>query len=340
MKRRTFLIIALLCIFLQGILALPKVHVIATGGTIAGTSSGSGYTAGQVTIDNILAAVPDLSKYAELDYEQFCNIGSQDMDETIWLSLSKRINELFATGKYDGIVITHGTDTMEETAYFLNLTTRSDKPVVLVGSMRPSDAPDADGPKNLLVAVKAAADKKNTGKEVMCCLNQKLFEASGVFKNNSRDVDAFAAIKPDYTMPHGSKVGFDITSVEKLPNVGIIYGYAGCSTLPLQAFVDAKFDGVVLVGVGDGNFRADVQKIAEKAVNNGMKIVRSTRCPHGGVYTEGGEVEDLELGFIASGSLNAQKARILLMLALTQTKDTDQIRQYFNKPIALQTAKK
>jgi L-asparaginase len=139
----------------------PNIHIIATGGTIAGKSSECGYKAGESSIEEILAAVPELKKIANLDFEQFCNIGSQDMDETIWLSLAKRVNEVLALGMYDGVVITHGTDTMEETAYFLNLTVHSPKPIVLVGSMRPSDAPDADGPANLLVAVKAAANGEN-----------------------------------------------------------------------------------------------------------------------------------------------------------------------------------
>lgn len=333
MKKTTFLITILLCLIAQGVWALPKVHVIATGGTIAGTSSGSGYTPGQVVIEDLIAAVPELVNYAELDFEQYCQIGSQDMDETIWLGLSKRIDEVLATGQYDGIVVTHGTDTMEETSYFLNLTLKSNRPVILVGSMRPSDAPDADGPKNLLVAVKAAANAENVDHEVMCCINETLYPASGVYKNNSREIDAFAANEPDYYMPHNADNGFDISSIEALPQVGIIYGYGGCSELPLKAFVDAHFDGVVLAGVGDGNFRKPVQEIAEQAVKDGMQIVRATRCPHGGVYTEGGEVEDLELGFIPSGSLNPQKARVLLMLALTVTNDTELIREFFSKPI-------
>lgn len=319
--------------------ALPKVHVIATGGTIAGTSSDSGYDAGQVSIEDILAAVPELNDYAELDYEQFCNIGSQDMDEHIWLLLAKRINQVLLDDSYDAVVVTHGTDTMEETAYFLNLTTHSPKPIVLVGSMRPSDSPEADGPKNLVLAVKTAVDPESTGKEVMCCLGEKIFEAGSVFKNDSHAIDAYAAITPDYYMPHDDNTGFDISKIESLPQVGIIYGYGGCSTLPLQAFMEADFDGVVLAGVGGGNFYAPVQELAEQAVAKGMKIVRSTRCPYGGVYTEGGEVDDLQLGFIAAGCLNPQKARILLMLALTETNDTDRIREYFNQAITTELSR-
>ena len=327
-----------MCFMTVWVFALPKIHIIATGGTIAGTSSGSGYDAGQVSIEDILAAVPELNNYAELDYEQFCNIGSQDMDDHMWLSLAKRINQVLQGDTYDAVVVTHGTDTMEETAYFLNLTTHSPKPIVLVGSMRPSDSPEADGPKNLIVAVKTAVDPESAGKEVMCCLGEKIFEAGSVFKNDSHAIDAYAAVTPDYYMPHDENTGFDISNIETLPKVGIIYGYGGCSTLPLQAFMDDDFDGVVLAGVGGGNFYGPVQELAEQAVAKGMKIVRSTRCPYGGVYTEGGEVDDLQLGFIAAGCLNPQKARILLMLALTTTTDTETIRQYFSQAIITEMA--
>lgn len=335
-RLKLFFVLCYVCVSL-GAFALPKVHIIATGGTIAGKLSkgGQGYDAGQVGVKALLDAVPQLSEYADLDYEQFCNIGSQDMNETIWLRLAKRINAVLADSQYDGVVVTHGTDTMEETAYFLNLTVHSEKPIVLVGSMRASDDPQADGPINLLKAVKTAANKSNVGREVLCCLGNKIFEAGSVFKQNTHAIDAFASAAPDYVMPHGKRVGFDIEQVEKLPRVGIIYGYGGCSPKPLKAFMKARYDGVVLAGVGMGNFYADVKALAQTAVKKGMKIVRSSRVPYGGVYTKQGEVDDEELGFIAAQSLNPQKARILLMLALTQTRDTQRIRQYFQRPITI-----
>lgn len=309
---------------------MKKIHIIGTGGTIAGKMAHGGYDAGQVSIKSLVESLPELKTYADLDYEQFCNIGSQDMNETIWLNLAKRINLLFADDRYDAIVITHGTDTMEETAFFLNLTTHSPKPIVLVGSMRPSDAPDADGPANLIMAVKTAASDEAMNREVLCCLGQKIFEAGSVFKFDTHAIDAYASVEPGYGLPHNVDTGFNIEGIETLPKVGIIYGYGGCSTLPLQAFIDANYDGVVLAGVGGSNFYYDVMMLAEEAVKRGMKIVRSSRVPFGGVYTEGGEVDDNKFGFIAAQSLNPQKARILLMLALTQTTDTEKIRGYFN----------
>lgn len=325
--RRYFLFILLICIPLCSN-ALPKVHIIATGGTIAGRTAtdGKGYDAAQVGIDVLLDAVPRLRKYADLDYEQFCNIGSQDMNEAVWLSLAKRVNAVLAGDAYDAVIITHGTDTMEETAFFLNLTVGGGKPVILVGAMRPSDAPDADGPANLLAAVKAAGSRRYQGREVLCCSAGKLYEAGKIYKHDTHAIEAF---RSGDCLPGLHRGLFDVSAVEVMPRVGIIYGYGGCSVLPLRSFVDNGFDGVVLAGVGMGNFYGVVMDAALPAVSKGMKIVRSTRVPNGGVHTALGEVDDERCGFIAAGPLNPQKARILLMLALTQTDDTAAVRGYF-----------
>lgn len=332
----TLLFVAV-CICCQ---AVPRIHVIATGGTIAGKlSAGSNnYEAAQVAVETLFDAVPMLMEYAELEYEQFCNIGSQDMDETIWLKLAQRVNSLMADSTCDGIVITHGTDTMEETAFFLNLTIARLKPVILVGSMRASDDPQADGPDNLLVAVQRVIDsnfqqKENPYNEVLCCLGQKVFKASDVFKLNTHTVDAFgsAGNKCLKLISDCKSPVFDISGLETLPQVGIIYGYGGDSSLPLQSFMDAGFSGVVLAGAGMGNFHRCVMKTALEAKEAGMVIVRSSRVPYGGVYTDQGEVDDIKYGFVAANGLSPQKARILLMLALTKTNDIEQIRNCFSE---------
>lgn len=314
---------------------LPKIHIIATGGTIAGVSSEIGYDAGKASIESILDAVPELSEYADFDYEQFCNIGSQDMSEGIWLPLAKRVNEVLATYAYDAVLITHGTDTMEETAFFLNLTIHNPKPVILVGAMRPSDAKDADGPSNLIKAVQTIVGHDAVGKEVMCCLGGKVYEAGAVFKNDTHSPDPLSVTTPDWYLPHNEDTGFYVDELAELPKVGILYGYAGSSLPALDAFLDAGYKGVVFAGVGDGNLNAEVMDRAAEAAESGVKIVRSARIPYGGVYTEGGEVDDEKLGFIASGSLSPQKSRILLMLALTFTHDTDTIRSYFRDGVRL-----
>ena len=326
--------------------AKPKIRIIATGGTIAGvaaTSASSAYSAGQVGIQTLIDAVPQILQLADISGEQLVNIGSQDMNDEVWLKLAKRINVLLNEEGYDGIVITHGTDTMEETAYFLNLTVKSDKPVILAGSMRPSNAISADGPANLYNAVAAAVSPACKGMGVLCCMNNQLLDAKTVIKTHTIDCDTFeggpsgiigfiyngeAKLLQKPLNKHTEDSEFDVTRLDKLPKVGIVYGYANASPLPMQAFVDAKFDGIVLAGVGDGNFYKDVFDVAVKAQESGIQIVRSSRCPTGPTCLNS-EVDDEKYHFVASLGLNPQKARILLMLALTKTHDWKEIQEYF-----------
>ena len=311
------------------IVAKPKIRIIATGGTIAGVSSSStssAYTAGQVGVQTLIDAVPQMLYLADISGEQLVNIGSQDMNDQVWLKLAQRINQLLNEEGYDGVVITHGTDTMEETAYFLNLTVKSDKPVILVGSMRSSTAISADGPGNLYAGVAAAASPNSKGRGVMCCMNNLLLDAKDVIKMHTTDVATFQTAnygKVGYVYNgeaiynrsidnlHTTKSEFDVTGLEKLPQVGIVYGYANASPLPFQAFIDAKFDGL-------------------KARQKGINVVRSSRCPTGPTCLNG-EVDDEKYEFVASLTLNPQKARVLLMLALTKTRDWKQIQEYFKK---------
>ena len=347
MKTLRFSLLVLFTLVLSvSVMAKPKIRIIATGGTIAGvaaSASNSAYTAGQVGINTLIEAVPQIKDLADVSGEQLVNIGSQDMNDQVWLKLAKRINEILNQEGYDGVVITHGTDTMEETAYFLNLTVHSDKPVILVGSMRPSTAISADGPANLYNGVAAAADAASKGHGVLCCMNNQLLDAKDVIKSNTTDCatfkgGTFGSIgyvyngKPYYyrqvTAKNTVNSIFDVDNITELPKVGIVYGYANCSPLPMQAFVNAKFDGIVLAGVGDGNFYKDVFDVAVKAQNSGIQIVRSSRVPTGPTCLNG-EVDDSKYHFIASLNLNPQKARVLLMLALTKTHDWQQIQQYF-----------
>jgi len=343
---RLNLLVLITLVFSISVIAKPRIRIIATGGTIAGvaaSSSSSAYTAGQVGINTLIEAVPQIKELADVSGEQLVNIGSQDMNNQVWLKLAKRINELLNKEGYDGIVITHGTDTMEETAYFLNLTVHSDKPVILVGSMRPSTAISADGPANLYNGIAAAADTASRGHGVLCCMNDQLIDAKDIIKSNTTNCATFKGGtfgnigyvyngKPYYyrqvTSRNTINSEFYVDSLTELPTVGIVYGYANCSPLPMQAFVKAKFDGIVLAGVGDGNFYKDVFDVAEKAENEGIQIVRSSRVPTGPTCLNG-EVDDSKYHFVASLNLNPQKARILLMLALTKTHDWKQIQQYF-----------
>lgn len=320
------------------------IHIIATGGTIAGSagsSSDTAYSAGTVGLDDLLATVPEIQQLARIDGEQLCSIGSQDMDESIWLKLSSRVNQLLADDKCDGILITHGTDTMEETAYFLNLTVHSDKPVILVGAMRSSSAISADGPANLYNGIAALADPESRGRGVMCCMNSKLIDAKDVVKRHTTDLATFegdgclgyvygtkAYYNRRVTFTHTYHSEFDVTGFTSLPKVGIVYGYAGCSPLPFDAFVDAGYDGIVIAGVGDGNIHKNLFPSAVKAAENGIIVVRSSRCCTGPTCLNG-EIDDDRYHFVASQNLNPQKARVLLMLALTRTRDWKEIQHLF-----------
>lgn len=326
---------------------LPNIKILATGGTIAGagiSATGSTYKAGEVGVNTLINAVPELTKIANLSGEQVASIGSQDMNDQVWLALSKRVNALLAKDNVDGIVITHGTDTMEETAYFLDLTVKSKKPVVLVGAMRPSTAISADGPKNLYDAVVTAADKDSQGRGVTVVMNEQVFDAKDVTKTNTTNVDTFKS--PNYgaigyihngdttyryeEVKKDNNLFFDVSKLTKLPKVGIVYNYANASDIPVKALINNGFKGIVNAGVGNGNIYKDIFKQLIKARKDGIVVVRSSRTPTGST-TQYGEVNDAKYGFIASETLNPQKSRVLLMLSLTETTNSKKIQHFFEE---------
>ena len=314
---------------------LPNVVVLATGGTIAGTgasATGSSYTAGKVRIEEMIDAVPNIRKLANLTGEQTANVGSQDMSVKVWLTLANRINELLAKKDVDGIVITHGTDTQEETAFFLNLTVKSDKPVVMVSAMRSSTALSADGPLNLYNGVAVAASKEAKGKGVIVVINDAIYSAHSVKKMLTTPVHAFMA--PEHGQlgtanfgqveffhePHGvhtTQSEFSVKGVKSLPRVDIIYGCADVSTDLMDLMIKAGAKGIIIAGVGDGNTNKGTLAAAKRATAKGIPVVRASRIPVGQVLVHG-EVVDTDYGTIASDELSPQKARILLMLALNK----------------------
>jgi len=324
----------------------PNIVILATGGTIAGAAASgtqSAYTSGAVTIDAMLKAVPGIEKLANIKGEQISNVGSQDISFDIMLKLAKRINELLATPDVDGIVITHGTDTMEETAYFLNLTVKSDKPVVMVGSMRPSTAVSADGPLNLYNAVAVAADPQAKGRGVLVVMNDQIHAAHSLTKTSTTSVQTFmsplrgvvgvtAYGKNDwYNTPpwkHTSQSEFDISNVTKLPRVDIVFADADMEPDLIDASVNAGAKGIVIAGVGNGNMNKVSVEAAARAVKKGVVVVRSSRVATG-MVDRNVEVNDDELGFIASDELNPQKSRILLSLALLKPESLSQIQESF-----------
>lgn len=325
---------------------LPNIVVLATGGTIAGagvSSTGSAYTSGQVKIDAMLDAVPNIRKLANLKGEQIANVGSQDMSVKVWLDLAKRINELLATKDVDGIVITHGTDTQEETAYFLNLTVKSDKPVVLTGSMRPSTALSAEGPLNLYNAVALAANKEARGYGVMVVMNDEIHAAKDVRKMITTPVQTFQSPQEGligtiifgealfFHKPSGKNTvnsEFSVDGVTSLPRVDIVYAYADASPDIIDLLVKAGTKGIVIAGVGDGNMNAGTLEACKKATAAGVPVVRASRVPIGAVLIKG-EIVDADYGTVSSDELNPQKARVLLMLALQKQRSRDELQRLF-----------
>jgi L-asparaginase len=325
---------------------LPNIVILATGGTIAGagaSSTGSAYTSGQVKIEAMIDAVPNIRTLANLKGEQLANVGSQDMSVKVWLDLAKRINELLATKECDGIVITHGTDTQEETAYFLNLVVKSDKPVVLTGSMRPSTALSADGPLNMYNAVAVAANPESKGYGVMVVMNDEIHAAHDVKKMISTPVQTFQSPQEGmigtvifgqvlyFHKPSGRHTlnsEFSVDGVTELPRVDIVYACADVSTDLIDIMVKAGAKGIVIAGVGDGNMNAGTLEAAKRATAKGIPVVRATRVPIGAVLING-EVVDKDYGTVSSDELNPQKARVLLMLALLKDRSREDLQRLF-----------
>jgi L-asparaginase type II len=326
---------------------LPNVTILATGGTIAGTGSSStttvGYTAATVGVQSLIKAVPELAKVANVSGEQVFQIASENMGDAQWLLLAKRVNVLLAQPNVDGIVITHGTDTLEETAYFLDLVVKSRKPVVLVGAMRPSTALSADGPIHLYNAVLLAGSQEAVGKGVLVAMNDQIQAARDVSKTNTSTLDSFKTTelgmlgyiqgsRPFFyrqsLRKHTVETEFDIGALQSLPQVDIVYGYANMGPVAIDAFMAAGARGIIHAGVGDGSLAAKAIPALKAARAKGALVVRASRVGQG-IVARNGEANDDELDFVVSDTLSAQKARILLMLALTRTSDSKLIQQMF-----------
>jgi len=326
---------------------LPKIKILATGGTIAGSSDSetdtTGYKPGSLGVEELIESVPQIKKIADVSGEQISNIGSENMDNATVLKLAKRINKLLTSKDVDGIVVTHGTDTMEETAYFLNLVVKSKKPVVMVGAMRPATAISADGPLNLYNAVKIASSKRAQNKGILVALNDQISAARYVTKTNTTATDTFKSAEQGYlgtvaggnvifynnpTRKHTTQSVFDVSKLDKLPQVDVIYTYQNDNRYLYDAAVKQGAKGIIVAGYGNGTMSDAALSGAKAAVKKGSLVVRSS---HAGSGTVTYEASDDKNKFITSDSLNPQKARILLMLALTKTKDRKQIQEYFNE---------
>jgi L-asparaginase len=350
MNSRTFRLAALLA-FASSIAiasdAKPKIMILATGGTIAGAQSApseAGYKSGTFSVEELIKAVPKLKDVADVSGEQVANIGSQTMNHEVWLKLAARVNAVLK-GDQDGVVITHGTDTMEETAYFLSLVVKSEKPVILVGSMRPATAMGADGPANLYNAVALAANAQAKGRGPLVILNDEIHYAREAQKMNSTQLDTFKSPNrgragvmntgtAHFFYPNNarhttqSEFSVDGVAAKDLPKVEIVYSYANAGRDIVDGLVEKGTKGIVLAGVGDGNTTDALLAGLTDAAKKGVAVVRSTRTGSG-LVVRNVEVDDDKMGFIASMELNPQKARILLMLGLMKSSDPKRLQEYF-----------
>jgi L-asparaginase len=310
---------------------LPRVAILATGGTIAGSASGRGaigYNAGEVSADDLIRAVPGIDKLARLTTEQVSSIGSQDMNEAVWFQLARRIDQILGPGGADAVVITHGTDTMEETAFFLANVLHTDKPVVMVGSMRPSTAISADGPANLYEAVEVAASDSAKGRGVLVVLNDTIHSARFVQKTNTTSVQTFespasgpvgfvdpASVRFVQPARAGASKPYALPAQPPLPRVEIVYAYAGMDAGPVEDAIRRGAKGIVLAGVGDGNAsKAAIAALAD-AAKHGVVVIRASRVGSGFV-NRNVEVNDDASRFAVSLDLNPQKARVLAQLLI------------------------
>ncbi len=329
-------------------MSLPKVVVLATGGTIAGAAKSNvtaGYSSGQVGVDELLNAVPEAKKLARLSGEQVSNIGSQDMNDQVWIKLADRVNAILAMPDVTGVVITHGTDTIEETAYFLNLVVHSRKPVVLTASMRPSTALSADGPLNFFNAVAVAADKESAGRGVLVVVNDWIHGAQSLTKTSTTAVQTFLSplsgligtvnygVMEWYRGPIGKNTlnsEFSVDQNTVLPRVDIIMATENMDGALINAAAANGAKGIVIAGVGNGNMTKPALEALAAQAKKGIVCVRSTRVTTGEVGRNV-EVKDDSLNFVASLGLNPQKSRVLLRLALLKTSDPRTIQRYFDE---------
>jgi L-asparaginase len=326
---------------------LPKVAVLSTGGTIASRYDPvkGGYVAA-LSGEDLVAAVPAIKNIAQIQVEQIFNISSSDITPETWLRLAGRVNELLARPDIAGIVVTHGTNTLEETAYFMDLTTVSTKPVVLVGAQRPASDPDSDGPRNLLNAVRVAIAPEAVGKGVMVVMNGQINAARDVTKTNTSQVETFRSLefgalgvadaeKVRFYRAPLRRQTFTVDSRTQLGRVEIVMSYAGADGLSIRSILrDDTVQGLVIAGLGLGGVPGAMFDAIQEARARGIPVVISTRVPTGRVFslsaTKGSALTLKRIGCVLADNLSPQKARILLMLALTKSSEPETLQKYFD----------
>ncbi|MCO5357309.1 type II asparaginase [Acidovorax kalamii] len=326
--------------------AKPHVVVLATGGTIAGAGASAAnsatYAAAKVPVDKLLAGLPELANVAKVSGEQVFQIASESFTNEHLLRLGQRVSALSKQADVDGIVITHGTDTLEETAYFLNLTVRTAKPIVVVGSMRPGTALSADGALNLYDAVTVAASKDAAGKGVLVTMNDEIQSGRDVSKTINIKTEAFKSQWGPLGMVvegknywfrapvkrHTTQSEFNIDDIKALPAVDIVYGYGNMNTTGIEAYGKAGVKALIHAGTGNGSVAAQAVESLKALRASGVQIIRSARVPDGFVLRNAEQPDD-KYDWVVAHDLRPQKARILAMVALTKTQDSKELQRIF-----------
>lgn len=327
---------------------MKKIKILATGGTISAHHSNRldfrNYVSGHYSGEEIIETISEVREMAEIDVEQLSNLSSTLIDAANWIKLRERIHKHLNEEGYDGIMITHGTNTLEETAYFLNLTVHTDKPVVLTGAQRPLSGLSSDAPINLYNAIKVACSDHAKEKGVLVVSNDQINSARDVVKTNTYRLETFQSgevgclgfVDPDNTVQfyyeptrrHTYHSEFSTIEISQLPHVEIVYSYAGAKGTIINSLVDSgDINGIVLAGTGAGRCSYEEEKAMKNANQKGIQGVLSTRCIHGRVVP----LEKYDyLNAVTSDNLPPHKARILLMLALLNYQDPLTIQKIFD----------
>ncbi len=340
----------------QASATVPRVRLVATGGTI------SNKTGGRLTAEELVSLMPGVERYARPEFEQFTNLASGELTLDQWLGLAKRLNEIFKTEPdVAGLVVTSGTDTLEELAYFLNLTVRSDKPLVVVGSMRNPSTLGYEGAANLLEGFRVAASPDARGKGALVVLNDEINAAREVTKTDALRLNTFqtrgygvlGVVDADRVVFYRNPVKrgmahseFDVSAVAHLPRVDVILVYQGADGDLIKAAADAGAQGIVIAGAGAGATSGTQRDGENAAVKKGVVLVTTTRAGSGRiaprrapaagaqprpVNANGALTPDEQQRFIAGEDLAPVKARVLLMVALTKTHDPVEIQRIFSE---------
>ncbi|WP_085577469.1 MULTISPECIES: asparaginase [unclassified Pseudomonas] len=326
---------------------LANVVVLATGGTIAGAGASAAnsatYQAAKVGVEQLIAGIPELSKLANVRGEQVMQIASESISNENLLQLGRRVSELADSKDVDGIVITHGTDTLEETAYFLNLVEKTEKPIIVVGSMRPGTAMSADGMLNLYNAVAVASSKEARGKGVLVTLNDEIQSGRDVSKMINIKTEAFKSPWGPlgmvvegksywFRLPakrHTMDSEFDIKNIKSLPDVEIAYSYGNVGDTAYKALAQAGAKAIIHAGTGNGSVSSRVVPTLQALRKDGVQIIRSSHVNAGGFVLRNAEQPDDKYDWVVAHDLNPQKARILAMVALTKINDSKELQRMF-----------